>query len=276
MARSQEATVAVRKMFNIGVILSAIALTVIGVTLFSIYEATQLVPDFYHEAVTRDPHEQQEPRDQFVAQATLLASDLHRTGRWQSLFTEEQINAWMALELAAHYPELLPKELHDPRVLIRDKEITAACRFENNEMAAVLSLTMDAYLQNTHTLALRIRRARAGALPVPLGQILDTFSQVARQLDLRLEWRKIQGDPVALISFASGGHSPSDEFRLQAIELRNGELFLSGTIGETSKVASPEESSPATEAAESTAENREASESSQSALGSAPKETRQK
>ena len=130
------------------------------------------------------PQEQQEARDQFVVQATALASDLHRPGHWQSLFTADQINAWLALELATNYPDLLPDELQrsasfDPR----PNEATIACRYESGDMAAVLSLTVDAYLHEPNVLALRIRRARAGALPVPLAQVLDSISHAARRAE---------------------------------------------------------------------------------------------
>jgi hypothetical protein len=261
-----------RKMLKIAAISAAVGLMVVGVSLFSIYEASQLVPEFYHEAISRDPAEQQDARDQFVARATSLASDLHRTGAWQSLFTEDQINGWLALELSANYPDVLPGELREPRISIREKEATIACRYETDEMAAVLSLTVDAYVQDSNTLALRIRRARAGALPVPLAQVLDAISQAARQLELRLEWRKTQGDPVALISFPQPTTSRSEALWLQAIELRHGELFVSGSIGASPKVAgSSVPESPAATAAEA-----ETSDATQPVVGAAPSDTRQK
>jgi hypothetical protein len=253
-------------------ILAAIGSVVIGVSLFSIYEASQLVPEFYHEAISREPAEQQEACDEFVVRATAMASDLHRSGHWQSLFTAEQINAWLALELASNYPDLLPKELSDPRVSIRDREATIACRYESNDMAAVLSLTVDVYLHDSNVLALRIRRARAGALPVPLTQVLDSISHAARELKLRLEWRKTQGDPVALITFDPKRDEAFAELNLKAIELRDGELFVSGING---VAPSSEGQEPALPDRSATAEQAGA-EDAQAVLGSAEKETRQK
>ncbi|HEV3136314.1 MAG TPA: hypothetical protein VGZ26_00395 [Pirellulales bacterium] len=218
-----------RKLLKIAAIVAAAVLIVAGVSLFSVYEASRQVPEFYRHAIASDPAGQQKARDEFVASATALASDLHHGGRWQSLFTADQINAWLALELAKNYPELMPGDLRDPRIVIRDNEATIACRHKNGEVASVLSLTVDAYLQEPNVLALRIRRARAGALPVPLGQVLDGISHAARQLNLRLEWRKLHGDPVALITFSRPHSTGSEALGLQAIELRQGELFLAGT-----------------------------------------------
>jgi hypothetical protein len=221
----------IRRSLKVVAIVSVIGLLTVGVSLFSIYEASQLVPEFYHEAISRGPQEQIEARDQFVVQATALASDLHRPGSWQSLFTVDQINAWLALELATNYPGLLPDEMTDPRVSIRDREATIACRYESGDMAAVLSLAVEVSLHEPNALALRIRRARAGALPVPLAQVLDGISHAARQLNLRLEWRKMQGDPVALITFDGRRDDQFQGLNLQAIELREGELFVCGVSG---------------------------------------------
>ncbi|MBI3837106.1 MAG: hypothetical protein HY288_04125 [Planctomycetia bacterium] len=234
-----------RKLLKIAGIVAAVAVIVAGVSLFSVYEASQQVPEFYREAISRDPDDQQQARDEFVAHAAALASDLHRAGRWQSLFTVEQINAWLALELAKNYPDLMHGELHDPRIVIRDNEATIACRHGGGEVASVLSLTVDAYLQEPNVLALRIRRARAGALPVPLGLVLDGISHAARQLNLRLEWRKTHGDPVALITFSKFQVAGSEVLTLQAVELRQGELFLAGTIARGDSSQSPDDSQPA-------------------------------
>jgi hypothetical protein len=261
-----------RKASKIVAILAAVGVLTFGVSLFSIYEASRLVPEFYHEAISRDPIEQQEARDQFVVQATALASDLHRSGHWQSLFTADQINAWLALELATHYPDLLPDELRDPRISIRDREATIACRYESGGMAAVLSLTVDAYLHEPNVLALRIRRARAGALPVPLAQVLDSISHAARELKLRLEWRKIQGDPVALITFDKKGGEAFEGLNLEAVELREDELFVSGTNGAEHPSESHE---PPARERTPTATHEEGSDETQSVLGSAQKPTRQ-
>jgi hypothetical protein len=262
----------VRKLIKILAVAAVVGAIVVGISLFSLYKASQHVPEFYREAISLDPDEQEPARDEFVAQVTALASDLHRSGHWQSLFTDDQINAWLALELATNYPELLRGELHEPRISIRDKEATIACRYENAQVRSVLSLTVDAYLQEPNVLALRIRKARAGALPVPLAQVLDGISRAALQLNLRLEWRKAKGDPVALVTLPRSRFGQTESLNLQAIELRDGEVFVSGTIGAPRTIESPGGSEPSEPL---TAKAAKAG-GPQSVVGSAEKETRQK
>lgn len=254
----------VRKWLTIVAVLATIVVVVLGVSMFSVYEATQRVPEFYHRAVSRPPEAEEEARDAFVAQAAALVSDLERSGPWQSLFTAEQINAWLALELARHYPGMLVGELHDPRIVIKKREATLACRYESGELAAVLSLEFDVYLHEPNVLAVRIRGARAGALPVPLAQVLDAINHAAAQLGLRIEWHKAHGDPVALVNFAEQGSS-FGRFRLETVELHDGEVFLAGTAG---SAAVPQRPGPTA--------SREPDVDTQPVVGAAPKETLQK
>lgn len=219
-----------RRWVMVAAVLAVVVVIVLGVSAFSIYEASQRVPEFYHQAVSRPEAEQASARDEFVAQATALASDIHRVGRWQCLFTADQINAWLALELKRHYPDMMQGDLREPRVIIQDGQLTLACRYESGEMGAVLSLAFDAYLQEPNVLALRLRRARAGLLPVPMTQVLDSMSHAAHQLKLHIEWRQSHGDPVALVRLAQPGDSQAG-FRLESLELRDGELYLAGDTG---------------------------------------------
>ncbi len=259
-----------RKKLVIAAILLPMVLVASGVALVCLYEAAHAVPEFYRRAVDRPLAEQEGPRDQFVAQAAALASDLHRSGRWQTLFTDEQINAWLALELATNYPQLLPSELREPRVAFHDHEATIACRYHNGEASAVVSLSVDVSLHDPHVLALRIRRARAGALPVPLAQVLDGISHAARELNLRIEWRKTHGDPVALITLPKPRSGQGDAVRLNSIELKGGELFVAGFVGPNDGAApsdAPKDRKPS-ESAEPPAE-------AHPLVGEAAKETRQ-
>ena len=56
-------------------------------------------------------------------------------GRWQALFTAEQINGWMAVDLARNFPNTLPPGVVDPRVDIRPEGVTVACRYLEGAVA---------------------------------------------------------------------------------------------------------------------------------------------
>jgi hypothetical protein len=218
------------KFIKLGVVAAVLAMAILCATGYWAFQAARSVPEFYREAVACDPTDQDEARDEFVAETTALASDLHRRGRWQHVFTVDQINAWLALELAANYPELATGEWRQPRIEIREHEATIACQYETDRISTVMSLTFDVYLHEPNVVALRVRKARAGALPVPLTQVLDGITQVARELQIRLEWRKDHGDPVALITFPQPRDSQAVAVQLESVELRDGELLVAGAM----------------------------------------------
>jgi hypothetical protein len=234
----------VRRTVKITSLVATAVLLLIGIAVPSVYQASKSVPEFYQAAVALEPEAQEDERDAFVARATALASDLNGQGRWQSLFTADEINAWLALELSTKYPQLLPAGVRDPRVSITAEGATLGCLYRSGEIDSVVTVTFEAYLHSPHVVAIRISHARAGALPVPLGLILDGISNVARDLNLRLEWRKAQGDPVALITLPPLGDGPRESMRLDSIELREGELFVAGTVGRSPLESQPIVSEP--------------------------------
>jgi hypothetical protein len=93
----------------------------------------------------------------------------------------------------------------------------------------VVSLIVEPSLPEPNVLALRIRKARAGMLPVPLGKILDRISQAARKTGLRLQWRQAGGDPVVFISIPPPQNQHDRLVQIETLRLGKGEIYLAGT-----------------------------------------------
>ena len=187
--------------------------------------AARQEPAFYRKALAIEPATLAKASNRMIQQSTALASAVRRTGHWEALFTTDQINGWLAVDMMRNHPRALPAGLHDPRVAIDRKQITVACRLERGGTNTVLSLTIEPYVPEPNVVALRIVTARAGLLPVPLGPVLKGLSQAAQDMQLRLDWRQANGDPVAMLSFASGDHP----VRIESLRLGDGELYVAGT-----------------------------------------------
>ena len=83
--------------------------------------------------------------NRMLQQTTALASAVKKKDAWEALFTSEQINGWLAVDMVKNHPNVLPPMLHDPRVAIDPTGITIACRFEQDSIDTVLSLTVEPY-----------------------------------------------------------------------------------------------------------------------------------
>ena len=207
-------------------------LLAIGSCVFAVYSASQQVPEFYEEALKRDPVAEQKASDKMLQQATALASDVEKEGPWTAVFTAEQINGWLAVDMLQNHPDLLPPSVRDPRVGIEPERLRVACRFERGDWSSVLSLAVDAYLAEPNVIALRIREARAGLVPLPLDGILKHISKSADQMDLRIQWRQAEGDPVVLITIPPPRDEDDKLVRIEALRLGEGEIYVSGRTAE--------------------------------------------
>ena len=64
------------------------------------YYAARQVRPFYEQALKIEPAVLEQGSRELESRATALYSDVKQVGRWQALFTTEQINGWLATQLA--------------------------------------------------------------------------------------------------------------------------------------------------------------------------------
>jgi hypothetical protein len=204
-------------------------LLLVGVAAVAFYRASQHVPEFYQKAVEVEPAKQQAASQVMIKRATDLASDVQKSGRWQATFTEDEVNGWLAVDLVKNHPGALPGTISNPRVAITPQGITAACRYRDGRINAVLSLSVDAYLEGPNVVALRVRRARAGALPLPLDDVLKQIARATDRLEWRIEWRQADGDPVALVTIPPPRDKRRRVVELDTLRLGDGEIQVAGT-----------------------------------------------
>lgn len=213
----------------VSLLLSA-AVALLLVSAVAGYRAVQHQPEFYRTALADEASRQEVTGEQFERRVLEMRNDARRAGRWTTRITAEQINGWLASDLPEKFGTRLPREIRDPRVALYQDEAWIACRFEGNGVSSVISLAVDVRLtERTNELALRIRRARAGALPLPMKRLLDEARGASARLKIPLRWTQDAGSPVALLRLPEQLEGvPQRHLRLESVELRDGELLISG------------------------------------------------
>ena len=209
-------------------VLCLVVLAIVG-GLFTLHRASQYVPEFYGTAIQADPIVQKDASDKMLQKAAALVSDVSNEDEWKSLFTEEEINGWLAVDLVENHPDALSPSVTDPRVSIKPDRLTLACRYDHGNWQSVLSITVDIYLAEPNVVALRIRKARAGAVPLPLEEVLDQIAMAARKMDVQLRWQQAEGDPVALVPIRPPRDDNERVVRIESIKLGDGEVYLAGS-----------------------------------------------
>lgn len=224
----------------------AIALVVLlialGVAVWWAYRATQQVPQFYAEVVATPPEKQKELGYEFEQEALQLQNEVRDTGQWQAKFTADEINGWLAVDLPTKFQKSIPAGVSNPRVAIGRDMIQLACKVDSPRFSSVISLGFEPYLTDTpNELALRLRYARAGSLPLPVGEYLEEFTQRVSKAGIPIRWQEQDGDPVALLAIPTQREEwKGKELKLEAIELRDGELVLSGSTSDAKQPTEPQ------------------------------------
>ncbi|MFO7903375.1 MAG: hypothetical protein ACQESR_04635 [Planctomycetota bacterium] len=214
---------------------------------FGAHRALRHEPAFYTQALETPSVDQQRAGGEFERNVLELHHDLRDKGQWKRVFTDSQINGWLAVDLPKKFPELLPPTISQPRVALVPGTLNLAFRYQDAEWSTIINLSMDVHLtEDPNTFGLRVRNARAGWIPMPLGNFLDQISQAARRADLRLRWAQQDGDPVALITVPrEPDNGDSKPIIIEAIDIGEGTLMIAGrkgTIGEQSRA--PEGDAP--------------------------------
>jgi len=228
-----------RKAFRIAAVTLLVLVALVGAGLFGVYQASRYVPKFYQTALQTDVHAQAEASEQLSSRVTMLYSDTRQQGNWSAVFTTEQINGWLAVDLEEKHRDAIPEEIRQPRVEIDDKLLKLAVRIEEENLTTVLTLGVEAYVDEPNVIALRFRKIRAGALPVPRSEVIKYVGQAAERLNLPLRWSQTEGDPVALVTLPQQRNEEKKLVRLENLELHEGELYLSGQTVEDSATDGP-------------------------------------
>src|SRR3954463_2648702 len=118
-------------------------------------------PDFYR-AVVRVPREQRTVRaKQFVRQSLQLRNDICNEPTWEAVFSDQEVNAWLAQDLVTHFADQLPPEVHDPRVLFETDRVILAFQLEKGSLQSVITVVARPRVPEENTVELTLEKIRA-------------------------------------------------------------------------------------------------------------------
>jgi hypothetical protein len=201
-----------------------------------VYCASRQAPDFYRQALEASPEAQHEQGQRFEQQALTLHNQAYHAGRWEVRFAQDEINGWLAAELPAKFPHVLPTGVSEPRIDIRPGNVRLAIHYQRGNVDTVVSLTGDAYLtEHPNEVAIRIEQARAGLVPVPLARFLQEITERAARADIPLRWTEVGGAPVAIVRLPLESKE-ADRRRVvvERLTISAGELLVAGRTDERS------------------------------------------
>ncbi|MFO0952334.1 MAG: hypothetical protein U0835_14525 [Isosphaeraceae bacterium] len=183
-------------------------------------------PSFYREMV-RVPRERREARaKRFVSHSLQLRNDIANESRWEAVFSDEEVNAWLAEDLVEYFADQLPPEVHEPRVLFEMDRVTLAFELDERPIKSVVWVVATPRVPEDNVLELTFEKIRAGMLPVPADRVLDRIVTAARARGLDVAWKRVGNLPVATIRYTP--HSGRSDVKLERVQILKGEIRLAG------------------------------------------------
>lgn len=185
-------------------------------------------PTFYVDALAMAPADARRGGDAALHHATSLSNAFHKPGSWRVAFEAWQLNGWLATDLVESHAKSVPAGFAAPRVGITPQQIVVAAEAHWAGVSTVAWIAVEPFLAEPNVVALRIRRIRAGRLPLPQKQVLAAINEAARNADLRIQWRQADGDPVALVTLPSAPSHKGHAVQVTGLRLEDGRIIISG------------------------------------------------
>src|SRR5262249_7815423 len=94
---------------------------------------------YYYRAMVGLSREQRAGRaKKFVAQSIQLRNDICNEPSWEAVFTDQEVNAWLAEDLVTEFADQLPPEVHEPRVMFELDRVTLAFELDQGPVSSVI------------------------------------------------------------------------------------------------------------------------------------------
>ena len=215
-----------KRLLWVGVVLTVVVATPSVAWLSLTYQ-----PSYYRAMVRQSRVQRQGKARKFVAQGLQLRNDICNEPTWEAVFSDQEVNAWLAEDLVTHFADHLPPEVHEPRVLFELDRIILAFELEQGAFDSVITVVARPRVPSGNTVELTLEKIRAGILPVPADGVLDRIVEYARYLGVDVEWTRRDGYPVVLIRYRPDLRR--DDVQLEEVQIRTGELRLAGRSDRT-------------------------------------------
>jgi hypothetical protein len=190
-----------------------------------LYRSLSYVPPFYSEALAATESALRQSSREMLRRTAAFNNDIKRSGKWEALFTDQEINGWLAVDVPKNHADLIPPQAHEPRVRIVPGRLLAGARIEG-AVSSVVSIELDVRLTETNIVAVRLQRLKVGDVPWALDDIVDQVAAAARDWGVRVEQTQSDGDPVLLLTMPA--KFDERQVHLERLELREGEVYLAG------------------------------------------------
>lgn len=217
-----------------GLLVAMLALGVLAAIPAALWLLLTHEPDFYRVRTSQGRGQKRHEARQFVAQSLQLRNDIINEERWEALFSDEEVNAWLAEDLVVHFADQIPQGVCEPRVVFEPDRAILAFRLNEGPIRSVIWVVAQIRVPEPNVIALTIEKIRAGVIPVAADSTLAGITQHLRARGIDVRWERDGPYPVARIRYRP--HLERRDVVLENFQIQEGHVRLTGR-SERSRVA---------------------------------------
>lgn len=161
-----------------------------------------------------------------------LQAAAKRAGPWEAAITEQELNAWLAVDLPRNHAGLLPAGVTAPRIELADHLVRLGIRVGVGPLSAVVSCGLEVRLREANQVECTVADARVGSFPVPRGPLLHAVAARLQPLGLMAEIRRGDGRSVLVVTLPAGVGPAARRCTIEALAVAPGELLMAGDTKE--------------------------------------------
>ena len=198
--------------------------------LLAVMVVVQRSPDFYRTAVVPGESAVAESlARRMVSKAAALHAAAGRSGPWEAVIGDSEVNAWLAVDLPRNHGRLLPEGVESPRISFQSRRVAVAARMTIGPVSAVAWADMEVWLQGVNQVGLKPVAAGLGGLPVPRDAMLRHLAGRLSAAGLVTDLRRTQGGLLLVVSPTASSDAAAGNCRLESLAVDAGELLVAGT-----------------------------------------------
>lgn len=183
-------------------------------------------PQFYRAAAAVPRAQRQEQAKRFMAQSLQLRNDICNEPHWEAVFSDQEVNAWLAEDLVTHFADQIPPEVHEPRVVFEADRVVLAFQMDQGPLRSIITVVARVRVPEQNVIELTLEKIRAGAVPVPADSIIEKITHKAQTHGFDITWTHVDNVPVAVIRYTTD--LSRTDVVLEHVHVRNGEIRLAG------------------------------------------------
>lgn len=185
------------------------------------------VPVFYGRVESMSAAERVAASKQFVRRSADIWNEMENERLWTGRFHESQVNSWLACDFAQKHASVLPSGVSQPRISFVRGRLALAFRRQIGPVRCIISVSGRVWLPEPNLVAVEFDEVRAGVLPLPAAHAVSALAAAARSAGIGIEWKQLDGNPVALLQL--GDPATRHNIELKQIEIEDGVLFVAGS-----------------------------------------------